>query len=514
MSVADQSSPLAGTQVVVPAGALSTPTLITIGYASSPTGFPADVLVAEVGPQGTGFSLPVTITMPYTAQYLATNGITDPATLKLVAIKSTAANETLRTIAQDTTRNTVTAQAMHSSNFGVVGYTLASLSGDYAMNFTMIDASSGNPMPVQIAVNVPDTPYSGVLSVPFPGYGFRDEQGSVTFDGAGNYSWSANRNIGGNPVPAGGNGTYTVDADGNMRLDFGIEGTVLAGGSTFVLAATHGVPVIEMGMGLKKGGTFDDASLNGTYAVALYYSDAPVAPGTINLIVPTVPYSASLPVPFPVNGLSSELRTMIFDGAGNYSWSGTRNTNGTSTSIPPGSGTYTVASDGALTLDTGLTGQLLAGASTLLLTSPSGKVQIGAGVKKGGTFSSATLTGRYTVAYHYSDAAGGSPTMINISIPSTPYVSNIAVPFPLYAFNSEVRTMTFDGMGGYIWTGKADRGGVSNPNLQGSGTYVIDADGTLTIDNQVAGNVLEGGSTFVLAPTGGPGVKIGVGVLK
>src|SRR6185295_17888805 len=109
-------------------------------------------------------------------------------------------------------------------------------------------------------------------------------------------------------------------------------------------------------------------SLAGSYAVALYYSDTTLGTVTINFSVPTVPptYDATLLVPFPANALSSELRTMIFDGAGNYSWSGTRNTNGTSTPIPAGSGTYTVASDGGLTLDSGLTRHLLAGGSTFL----------------------------------------------------------------------------------------------------------------------------------------------------
>jgi len=65
VSVTDQSSPLAGTRVVIPPGALSASTLITIGYASGST-VPADVLVAFDGienphstPEVPGWYVPV-----------------------------------------------------------------------------------------------------------------------------------------------------------------------------------------------------------------------------------------------------------------------------------------------------------------------------------------------------------------------------------------------------------------------------------------------------------------------
>jgi len=69
VAVTDASSPIAGTQVVIPAGALSSATRITIGQVSGATGLPADVLVAELGPTGTVFSVPVSVTLRYSAQY-------------------------------------------------------------------------------------------------------------------------------------------------------------------------------------------------------------------------------------------------------------------------------------------------------------------------------------------------------------------------------------------------------------------------------------------------------------
>jgi len=511
VGVTDPASPIAGTQVVIPPGALAGPTLITIGQVTGATGLPSDVLVAELGPSGMVFSVPVMLTLRYDPAYLSAHGITDPTTLKLVAINSGSANETLRTLAQDTEQQTLTAPTARAGKFGVTGYTLASLAGDYAMNFTMIDARFGPP--AQLAVNVADTPYSGVLNLPFPGYGFRAEQGTVSFDGAGNYSWTATRNVAGVSTPVGGSGQYTVSADGRMALDFGLKGGVLAGGSTFVLAATEGVQVIEMGMGLKKGAGFSVASLNGSYAVALYYADPAAGPaGSINLSIAKTPYTATFNLPFPGYALNSELRTMTFDGAGNYSWSGARNTSGATRAVS-GSGTYSVAVDGALGFDTGLAGHLLAGASAFILTTPSGMVQMGAGIRKGGNFSTASLAGRYTVAYHYSDGTAAAPDTADISIPATPYNASIDLPFPLYGFNSEVRTVAFDGNGTYTWSGKRNRGGVSSL-VSGGGSYSVDAEGTLSMDARVAGNVLDGGSTFILAPASGQGVQIGVGILK
>src|SRR5882762_9603077 len=87
----------------------------------------------ELGPTGTVFSVPVSVTIRYSSQYLTNNGISDATTLKVVSMDSGVANETLRTISQDTTLNTVTAQTTHFSNFAVLGYTNATLSGSYGV---------------------------------------------------------------------------------------------------------------------------------------------------------------------------------------------------------------------------------------------------------------------------------------------------------------------------------------------------------------------------------------------
>ncbi len=512
VGVTDESSPLAGTQVVIPPGALSAPTLVSIGKVSGATGLPADAAVVALSPAGIAFAVPVAVTMRYAPEYLASNGISDPTTLKMVALQNGSANETLRTVSQDTGRNTLTAQTTQLGLFGVVGYTLASLSGDYAMNFTMIDARFGPA--AQLDINVPETPYAGTLNVPFPGYGFRAEQGTVNFDGAGNYSWTAVRNVGGTTTQVGGSGTYTVSPEGALALDFGVVGSVLAGGSAFILAAPTGVPVIEMGMGIKRGGSFNTTSLNGDYSLALYYSNASAGGAAISLNVAETPYSTTVEVPFPGNALNSELRIITFDGAGNYVWSGARNTGGIATSAS-GSGTYSVSADGTLTLDGGsASGSVLAGGSSFILATSSGQpVSIGVGQRKASALNTGSLAGRYTVALHYSDPAAGPANMIDLSIAATPYVNSIALPFPQYAFNSEVRTMLFDGAGNYSWSGSRNHGGVTEAT-SGSGTYAVGGDGSLTLDARYAGSVSASGSSFTMVSTRGQRVEIGVGLLR
>lgn len=510
--VTNAISPLEGTEVVIPEGALSEPTTITISQVSGTAGVPVDVLVAAFGPADTVFSDLVTVTVRYSPQYLSNNSISDPATLKVVAIRSGADIETLRTVSQDEDTGSVTAETLQFGRFAVLGYTNATLSGTYGFNFYINDPRFGSPDSINIVV--PDTPTVISASVPFPAYAFANELGTITFDGSGNYSWSGIRNNVGTPTGVGGSGVYSVSPDGALALDIGPVGSALAGGSTFVLTSTSGA-VVEMGAGVRIRGAFDNASLSGEYRAAHYYSDATAGPlNTITLDVSRTPYSETVNVPFPAYAFNTELRSTTFDGAGNYTWSGTRNRGGV-TSAVNGGGTYSISTNGTLTLlDTGLTGNLLAGGSTFILTASAGQpMEVGFGVKKGGTFSNASLGGTYTVTFYYSDPAAGPANGLDISIPDTPFSGGFDVPFPVSGFNTELRTMTFNGAGNYSWSGTRNQGGISSA-VSGNGTYAVAADGSLTTDGGLEGNVLAGGSTFILTSTSGQVLRIGVGILK
>jgi hypothetical protein len=505
------STPIAGAQAVFPAGALSAPTSISLSQVTGAGGVPGDVLVIELGPAGMEFRAPVTVTVGVSQQYLANHGISDPTTLKVVALGAGASGETLRTVSLDLVQRTVTAQVTRAGRFAVLGYTTATLSGTYGFNFYVMDARFGTP--VTIEVDVPQTSFNGTFDVPFPGYAFAAELGTIAFDGAGNYAWSGTRNNGGTPTAVSGSGTYAVSGDGSMTLDIGPVGNVLAGGSAFNLTSTSGA-VVELGVGVKIAGAYDNASLNGTYSVAHYRSDAAAGPlNTIRLNVRRTPYNETVDVPFPEYAFATELRLATFDGAGNYTWTGIRNRGGVSGTVA-GSGTYAVAGDGSLTLDTGLAGHLLAGGSTFILTSPSGQpMEIGVGLRKGGTFSAASIGGTYALSMYYSDPTAAPAETIDISIPRTPFIGSFDVPFPLAAFSTERRSVTFNGAGSYTWSGTRNHGGVTSP-ASGNGTYAVAADGRLTTDGGLAGNVLAGGSTFILSSTSGQDLRIGVGILR
>ncbi len=77
-------------------------------------------------------------------------------------------------------------------------------------------------------------------------------------------------------------------------------------------------------------------------------------------------------------------------------------------------------------------------------------------------------------------------------------------------------TAVNQGVGNWTYSGIRNRGGVSSAE-SASGTYAVAADGTLTFDaggTSLTGNVLAGGSTFILANTSGEPIEIGVGVEK
>lgn len=244
LSVTDTSSPLAGTTVVIPAGALVSPTTITISQVTGGSGLPAGVLVVNLGPTGTVFSVPVTVTVTYLQQYLTDNNISDPTTLKIVLMNDGVANETLLTVSQSTVNRTITAQSTHFSNFAALGYSNASLSGPYTVvTYGHVPGTQSS----LVNLSVPGTPFSTTLSVPIPATGFESEIDTITFNGAGGFTSSDTVNKDGVVTTKSSSGTYSVAPDGTLTIA-GSTGSVLAGGSTFIVAPTSDVPGITIGI--------------------------------------------------------------------------------------------------------------------------------------------------------------------------------------------------------------------------------------------------------------------------
>jgi hypothetical protein len=164
-----------------------------------------------------------------------------------------------------------------------------------------------------------------------------------------------------------GSTTYSVAADGTFTLG-NLTGTVLEGGSAIIFGATSLTPQINIAV--RKLGTFDNASLNGTYTfVSYYFKDVPQS---------STPATGT-PLPMPLGG-SDEVGTLTFDGAGNVSYSTTYNVDGTITSSS-GSTTYSVASDGTFTLGN-LTGIVLEGGSVVAFGATSLTPQINLAIRR------------------------------------------------------------------------------------------------------------------------------------
>jgi hypothetical protein len=491
VTVTDPASPILGATVVVPPGALAAPTLITISQVVSGGPYPSNVLTIELGPAGTVFAVPVTVTVPYLQQYLTDLGIADPATLHVVRRSGSDAPETLQTESRDDVNFTVTAETSRFSTYAVLGYS---------------NASS------LVNLDIPAVPYTGGLSVPILPTGFASDTGTVTFDGSGGFSFSGTSNEDGTTVTLSGSGSYSIASDGTLTLDGNLVGGVLSGGSAFTAATTSGEE-IQILVGIKKSGSSSsNASLSGTYAFSGFAFDVSPESSLVNLDIPAVPYTGGLSVPIVPTGFASDAGTVTFDGSGGFSFTGTSNEDGATVSLS-GSGSYSVASDGALTLDS-MVGGVLPGGNVFVAASTSGdETQMLVGIKKSGTsFSNASLSGTYAFSGFLVDVSPES-SLVSLDIPAVPYTGGLSVPIVPDGFASDAGTVTFDGSGGFSYSTTSNEDGTT-VTLSGTGSYSVASDGALTIDSTLVGSVLPGGSMFIAASTSGDEPQILVGILK
>src|SRR5690242_8742151 len=66
-AVTDEASPYKGTRIVIPPGALSAPTTVTITFA--PGELPADIWAFRFGPEGSTLLAPAQVTIKYSRTY-------------------------------------------------------------------------------------------------------------------------------------------------------------------------------------------------------------------------------------------------------------------------------------------------------------------------------------------------------------------------------------------------------------------------------------------------------------
>jgi hypothetical protein len=206
----------------------------------------------------------------------------------------------------------------------------------------------------------------------------------------------------------------------------------------------------------------------------------------------------SVPSPFDYasyQGDFSDLLTLTFDGAGNFSGTDVQSGDGVVSSSSV-SGTYTVTVDGTLTItstgESAVAGRLSANGNTLVAsrTTSGFEPSVLFGIKQGqSNFSNTNLTGTYTaVRYDYNSADD---------------VSGLS-------------SLTFDGAGNFSGTDTLNKGGLVS-SMAISGTCTVAADGTLTLTSS-AGSTLTGGlsadgNTLVASRTTtgfGPSVLFGI----
>lgn len=210
----------------------------------------------------------------------------------------------------------------------------------------------------------------------------------------------------------------------------------------------------------KGGGSFNNATLSGSY------------------------YNVGFAFHPPGNYHYTFTGLLTFDGLGAWSASMTGNTDGTVSGPWTNSGSYSVASDGSVSLTdpaVAFIGGVLAGGDVLILGTFTATLrsEIVVAIRKGGTFSNSSLTGAYRLVF-----LGSNP--------------------PGHHHFSGTGSCSFDGAGVLTWNGTQNTGGSVASVSTVTESYSIAADGTLTITNSgvgtgltLQGGVLDGGNFAV-----------------
>jgi hypothetical protein len=256
------------------------------------------------------------------------------------------------------------------------GFTNASLAGDYSFCTFAYDHLPAQPL----------APFGGLpLPAAWP-QGTFTNWGTMHFDGVTNVTVPAayqkyDRVLSG---PAAGTpGTYTVANDGSFTFAGGLAGTIgatSAGGDLIIFRQTGGSAPIQIGMAVRKGGSFTNADMAGSFSFQTLSFDHTVGQGATP--------APGFPMPRP-KGFLCDYATITFDGGTGAVVSGNEKIDQTITSFKNVTGTYSVAADGTLTLSgfggaPGALGYVLLGSQVLLWVdnTASGIDQIAMAIRK------------------------------------------------------------------------------------------------------------------------------------
>ncbi|MGE5624706.1 MAG: hypothetical protein ACM3ZT_04075 [Bacillota bacterium] len=468
VEVTNAASPLYGSRVEIPAGALSGPTEISINRVSGNAGYPADVIVTDIEPHSAKLALPAYVTLKYSPQYLYDNGAEGAEHVHVITANTEDSVGGFETLNQDTVLSLVTVQAPQLGTFVPQVFSNATAKGAYGfVSFRFDRATLQGTMPAK-----------GTL-MPRP-KGFEASTGTMSFNGAGSFSGSGTRDTDGVAKAFSTSGTYSISSTGKVSVPTShLSGQILSTGNIIALASTSGSPEIDLM--LKRAGSYSNASVKGTYVLASFRYD-------IGADQPTAP-AAGTALPRP-RGFTSLLQTLTFDGAGHFTFTGTQNEDGTVTT-QSGSGTYSVSSTGVVSVPAeDLSGQVLSGTVVVLATTLDDP-EIHMLVKKSGSFSKASVNGAYSLSGFRFDLAAAQATA-----PS----KGSRLPLPR-GISSLTETVTFNGAGSFTFTGTENVNGAA-VSRSGSGTYSVSSTGVAAVPG-LSGQVLSGGSLIIMAAKSG-----------
>jgi hypothetical protein len=273
----------------------------------------------------------------------------------------------------------------------------------------------------------------------------------LIFNGAGNFAWQQIADSNGDT--SSGSGAYSVADDGELTIDGqDAKGIVSADGNIFTLVDSDATDEdLSLHIGVKQSTGLSNSTLSGTYTMCEYGTDPEPWAGRIEL---------------------------TFDGSGNFTWQQIADSNGDTNS---GSGTYSVASDGEITIigrDT--TGMVSADGNIFSLVDTNAAdedLSFHLGIKQPTGLSKSTLNGIYTMCEYGTDPDRWTGRI----------------------------ELSFDGSGNFTWQQISDSNGGTE---SGSGSYAIKDDGELTINGRgMKGMVNFDGNAFTLVSEANKGIR-------
>jgi ribosomal protein L24E len=264
------------------------------------------------------------------------------------------------------------------------------------------------------------------------------EFGEVTFDGNGTATSQGLQTSQGNLSNE--QATYTIESDGSVSIDDN-KGMVSSDGNFLFLVDTVGIAGVDIFV--KKSTGLSNSILNGEYYVIDYFADNYTDFGEVN-----------------------------FDGVGGFTYVQLETSDGSP--LNSGSGTYTVASDGQITMG-----------NNRGMVSSDGKIAF--------TVDFSEIPGLVILV---KKSTGLSNSILNIDYHSLNHFSNDFASFG---------EANFDGNGTITYQQLQSTSGSLD---SGSGTYAVSSDGQITIDHNRGMVNTDGRFIFLVDLGSNPGIEI------